>query len=190
MGDKVKRYVVTETEVNKIAQVAAEKAICAYKEERKQGEKDRQKKVLNSAKMLMKNYLRFKAMAQDAVYDYKRVTDNQLKEMMELMNGNFRTKEFEILSIKEKSIRTKMIIDHVDTMLEVYKRQCEHNGDSEEARRYRVIKAMYIDEKPKTAAQIAEDEFVAERTIFRDRDIAFKRLSILFFGIDGVDFAD
>lgn len=81
-----------------------------------------------------------------------------------------------------------MILDHVDTMLGVYKKQCENSVDPEESRRYRVIEGMYLTEKPKTVAELAEEEHVTERTIFRDRDIAYKRLAILFFGIDGVRF--
>lgn len=190
MGSKTqpKRYVVTEAELTMIAEVAAEKAINTYQQEHKAAEKEREKRVLNSAKTLMQNYRRFKAMTYKAVYDYERVTDDTLKEVMELMNGNFRSKEFEILSIKEKSIRTKMILDHVDTMLEVYKKQCDLATDPEESRRYRVIEGLYLDEEPKTVLELAEEENVTERTIFRDRDVAFKRLAILFFGIDGLRF--
>lgn len=190
MGSKAqpKKYVVTETELSMIAEVAAEKAISTYQQEHREAEKGRQKRVLNSAKTLMQNYRRFKAMSYNAVYDCERVTDDELKEVLEFMNGNFRSKEFEILSIKEKSVRTKMILDHVDTMLEVYKKQCKLSGDSEESRRYRVIEGLYLNTVPKTVAELAEDENVTERTIFRDRDIAFRRLAVLFFGIDGLKF--
>ena len=190
MGSKTqpKKYVVTETELTMIAEVAAEKAINTYQQEHREAEKGRQKRVLNSAKTLMQNYRRFKAMSYNAVYDYERVSDDELREVLELMNGNFRSKEFEILSIKEKSVRTKMILDHVDTMLEVYKKQCELSTDLEESRRYRVIEGLYMNEKPKTVADLAEEEHVTERTVFRDRDIAFRRLAILFFGIDGLRF--
>lgn len=183
-----KRYVVTEAELAMIAEVAAEKAISTYEEKHKQAEKDRQNKVLNSAKTLIKNYRRFKAMSYGAVYDYQTISDDMLREVLQLMNGNFRSKEFEVLSIKEKTMRTKMILDHVDSMLDIYKKQCECASDPEEMRRYRVIEGLYLMDSPKTVQELAEEESVTERTIFRDRDIAYKRLAILFFGIDGVRF--
>lgn len=183
-----KRYVLTEAELALVADVAAEKAISTYQEQHKVAEKERQNKVLNSAKTLVKNYRRFKAMTYGAVYDGETITDETLKEVLQLMNGNFRNKEFEVLSIKEKALRTKTILDHVDSMLEVYRKQCEMASDPEEGRRYRVINGLYIADNPQTVQELAEQECVAERTIFRDRDIAFKRLAILFFGIDGIRF--
>ena len=50
---------------------------------------------------------------------------------------------------------------------------------------YRVIKGLYLDAEPKTAADIAEEEHITERTVFRDVKAACKRLAILFFGIYG-----
>lgn len=183
-----KRFVLTEAELAMIAGVAAEKAISTYQEQHKVAEKERQNKVLNSAKTLIKNYRRFKAMTYGAVYDGETITDTTLKEVLQLMNGNFRSKDFEVLSIKEKALRTKTILDHVDNMLEVYRKQCESASDPEEGRRYRVIDGLYLSDNPQTIQELADQECVAERTIFRDRDIAFKRLAILFFGIDGVRF--
>ena len=104
------------------------------------------------------------------------------------MQGNFKSKEFEILSIKDKVVRTKMIMDHVDAMLEIYKRQCEHATDPEESRRYRVIEGLYLLPEPKTVRDIAEEEAITTSTVYRDCDKAYKRLSILFFGIDGARF--
>lgn len=183
---QAKKYVVTEKELNTIAEIAAEKAIDTYKNEHKLAEKTRQTKVLNSAKTLIINYRRFKEMAANAVYDNHTTTDEELKEILELMQLNFRNKDFEILSIKEKTLRTRMIIDHVDTMLEVYRNQCMLAPEPEESRRYRVIKGLYLDEVPKSIAEIAEEENIDKRTVFRDRDTAYKRLAILFFGIDGL----
>lgn len=190
MGSKTqpKKYLVTESELSMIAELSANTAIKAYEDRHKQEEKERQSRVLNSAKTLIMNYRRFKGMTGNAVYDGQTTTDDTLKEILELMHGGFRNSEFEVLSIKEKTMRTKMILDHVDTMLGVYKKQCENSVDPEESRRYRVIEGMYLIEKPKTVAELAEEEHVTERTIFRDRDIAYKRLAILFFGIDGVRF--
>ena len=104
MGSKTqpKKYLVTESELSMIAELSANTAIKAYEDRHKQEEKERQNRVLNSAKILIMNYRRFKGMAGNAVYDGRTTTDDALKEILELMQGGFRNSEFEVLSIKEK----------------------------------------------------------------------------------------
>lgn len=186
--NKPTRYVLTEEQISSIAAIAAREGIESYKEEHQRAEKERQSRVLNNAKTLILNYRRFKGMCDKSVYNRETTTDDGLREVLELMQGNFKSKEFEILSIKDKVVRTKMIMDHVDAMLEIYKRQCEHATDPEESRRYRVIEGLYLLPEPKTVRDIAEEEAITTSTVYRDCDKAYKRLSILFFGIDGARF--
>lgn len=185
--NKITKYVLTEEQISSIAAIAAREGIESYKAEHQRAEKERQKRILNNAKTLIYNYRRFKGMCDKSVYNKTTTTDDGLREVLELMQGNFR-KEFEILSIKDKVVRTKMIMDHVDAMLEIYKNQCERATDPEESRRYRVIEGLYLIEEPKTIRDIAEEESITTSTVYRDCDKAFKRLSILFFGIDGARF--
>lgn len=81
------------------------------------------------------------------------------------------------------------MIEHIDAMLEVYKKDC--NRSPEGQRRYRVIYWMYLSEdESKTAEDIAEMENVVVRTVFRDIKTAYEELAVLFFGIDGVRFSE
>ena len=169
-----------------ITEKAVEKGIEAYKEEHKKHERERDRQVRNSAKVLITNYRRFKSHCENASYDQTSVSDDSLAEIMELMQGMFRNVDFEILSIKEKVIRTRMIMDHVDTMLGVYKHQCETSTDPDEMRRYRIIESLYLKDKPDTVRSVAEREAIDTSTVYRDCERAYKRLAILFFGIDGV----
>lgn len=179
------RYEFTEENINVIAAIAAEKGIEAYKEEHRKEEAERQSRVQNNAKALLTNYRRFKDYIENAEYDADTTTDDSLKEMLSLMQGYFRDSDLKILSIEKGKAMTRMIMSHVDTMLDVYKKQCEIAADPEEMRRYRVIKGLYLDAEPKTAAELAEEEHITERTVFRDAKAAYKRLAILFFGIYG-----
>lgn len=186
MGNR--RFSLSESDIEDIVSIAAEKGVEAYRKEHKKEEKARQSKALNNAKMIVTNYRRFKAMIENCVYDKNTTNDDELREVIKMMQGKFRDSEFEILSIKERMARTKLIMDHVDTMLEAYRIQCEISPNDEDARRYRIIRMLYLDSEPYTVEEVAEEEDVAERTVYRDVKEAFKRLSILFFGIDGASF--
>ena len=125
-------------------------------------------------------------MCSNATYDQGTVSDDELSEILELMQGYHRSRDFELSSIKDRVVRTKMIMDHVDSMLEIFKRQCESAIDPEESRRYRVIEGLYLLPEPKSIRDIAEEEAITTSTVYRDCDKAYKRLAILFFGIDGL----
>ena len=71
-------------------------------------------------------------------------------------------------------------------MLNLYKTYCEDSGKQEDLRRWRVAKALYVDDQPATVQELADREFVAEKTIRRDVDSICEPLSALLFGIDGI----
>lgn len=181
-------------ELEAIVRLASETAVESYRKElERQQEQDgkarreRHHRVVNSAKMLLKNYRRFKKMTVSSVYGKDTSTNETLVELLELMQGIYRSGELEVVSIKDRVARTELMIEHIDAMLEVYKKDC--NRSPEGQRRYRVIYWMYLSEdESKTAEDIAEMENVVVRTVFRDIKTAYEELAVLFFGIDGVRF--
>lgn len=183
-------------ELEAIVRLASETAVESYRKElERQQEQDgkarreRHHRVVNSAKMLLKNYRRFKKMTVSSVYGKDTSTNETLVELLELMQGIYRSGELEVVSIKDRVARTELMIEHIDAMLEVYKKDC--NRSPEGQRRYRVIYWMYLSEdESKTAEDIAEIENVVVRTVFRDIKTAYKELAVLFFGIDGVRFSE
>lgn len=183
-------------ELEAIARLASETAVESYRKElERQQEQDgkarreRHHRVVNSAKMLLKNYRRFKKMTVSSVYGKDTSTNETLVELLELMQGIYRSGELEVVSIKDRVARTELMIEHIDAMLEVYKKDC--NRSPEGQRRYRVIYWMYLSEdESKTAEDIAEMENVVVRTVFRDIKTAYEELAVLFFGIDGVRFSE
>lgn len=183
-------------ELEAIVRLASETAVESYRKElERQQEQDgkarreRHHRVVNSAKMLLKNYRRFKKMTVSSVYGKDTSTNETLVELLELMQGIYRSGELEVVSIKDRVARTELMIEHIDAMLEVYKKDC--NRSPEGQRRYRVIYWMYLSEdESKTAEDIAEMENVVVRTVFRDIKTAYEELAVLFFGIDGVRFSD
>lgn len=183
-------------ELEAIVRLASETAVESYRKElERQQEQDgkarreRHHRVVNSAKMLLKNYRRFKKMTVSSVYGKDTSTNETLIELLELMQGIYRSGELEVVSIKDRVARTELMIEHIDAMLEVYKKDC--NRSPEGQRRYRVIYWMYLSEdESKTAEDIAEMENVVVRTVFRDIKTAYEELAVLFFGIDGVRFSE
>lgn len=183
-------------ELEAIVRLASETAVESYRKElERQQEQDgkarreRHHRVVNSAKMLLKNYRRFKKMTVSSVYGKDTSTNETLVELLELMQGIYRSGELEVVSIKDRVARTELMIEHIDAMLDVYKKDC--NRSPEGQRRYRVIYWMYLsDDESKTAEDIAEMENVVVRTVFRDIKTAYEELAVLFFGIDGVRFSE
>ena len=96
--------------------------------------------------------------------------------------------EIYIESIKSSKMRTAIIVKHIQDMLSMYEIFCERSDNEEERRRYRVLKMRYIDDPGINVGEIAEQENVAIRTVYKDLDKAIKRLSALIFGIDGISF--
>ena len=183
-------------ELEAIVRLASETAVESYRKElERQQEQDgkarreRHHRVVNSAKMLLKNYRRFKKMTVSSVYGKDTSTNETLVELLELMQGIYRSGELEVVSIKDRVARTELMIEHIDAMLEVYKKDC--NRSPEGQRRYRVIYWMYLSEdESKTAEDIAGMENVVVRTVFRDIKTAYEELAVLLFGIDGVRFSE
>ena len=183
-------------ELEAIVRLASETAVESYRKELElqqeqdgKARRERHHRVVNSAKMLLKNYRRFKKMTVSSVYGKDTSTNETLVELLELMQGIYRSGELEVVSIKDRVARTELMIEHIDAMLEVYKKDC--NRSPEGLRRYRVIYWMYLSEdESKTAEDIAEMENVVVRTVFRDIKTAYEELAVLFFGIDGVRFSE
>ena len=73
-------------------------------------------------------------------------------------------------------------LHHIDRMLRFYEYCCTSSRKPEDARRLRVIKALYIDEEKKSMDEIAAAEHVDTRTIYRDHNAALQELSALLFG--------
>jgi hypothetical protein len=156
------------------------------REEETSRAKERYDSKLANVKMLLRNYRSLSDYAQNAIYDAAQVDEEtEFYDILELMGADRRT-GLKIESIRESAVRTRLIIDHVDNMLDLYKLHCERSPKDEDRRRYRTVYAMYISPEVRTAEQISEDEFVGRSTVYRDIDDATEQLTAMIFGIDGL----
>ena len=91
-----------------------------------------------------------------------------------------------IESIKKSAQRTRIIIAHIESMMEVYRILCAKSQKPEDMRRCSVVEKMYICSREWSVEEIAESEGIDERTVYKDIKAACTKLAALLFGIDGV----
>jgi len=167
--------------IKEITDIVIEK----YKEEAEKERKARFDKRLRNTKMLLRNFRELSEHSDNAIYEAAQVHDESLAEILEIMSGNyFGGEELYIDSIKKSSARTRIIIEHVKEMMRIYESYCMRSQKPEDKRRYRTVCSLYIDENPKTVQEIAKEEAIDERTVYKDVDAACEKLSALIFGVE------
>lgn len=151
---------------------------------RKEAEKQRMQNCdrrLHDTKMLMEKYRDFAEYSESTVYDTLQVDENdEFRDIMELMGCG--EKMLPVESIRQSVAKIRVLAHHVNRILDFYEYRCKHSKKSEDARRLRVIKALYLDNSRKTLETLAKEENVEVRTICRDLNTALQELSILIFG--------
>ena len=89
-----------------------------------------------------------------------------------------RISEFEL-----KRKRNMFEVQAIENALRFYEKEAEESANEEFSRRYRVLKKMYIDSPENTIEQIAKEENVSEKTIYRDLKIACEIMSVYLLGM-------
>lgn len=174
-------------EIIKEAAREAAKEVVTEQERKQNGRADRRRR---NTKLLLKNYRMFKQHCTGAVYiDEEGENDGREEESaLELLDMMLqRHNAITVESIRTSCRRTKIMIRHIDTMLDLYEDYCNRSGSLTLQRGMRIIKAMYIQQEPISAAQLAETENVTVRQIYRDHDSAIEKISALMFGIDALE---
>ena len=141
-----------------------------------------------NVKLLLRKYREIVTHVDRAVYKVSQLDyDLKLQDILEMMSSNQR-ESFRVEAIRENVVTLRILVDHMNKMLESYRQSCEMYGGEEDMRRYRVIMSLYIYPEKKTVEEVAEWEGVDRSTIYRDIDAAADRLAVLFFGIFGLKF--
>lgn len=171
-----------------IVRIAAEEgakvALQTMERAMEKAEKTRIDRRLHNTKLLLQNYRMFVIHADHAVYR----AGDVLNELQRMMGDWVEDDSIYIESIKSSKLRTAIIVKHIQDMLSMYEIFCEMSGNGEEKRRYRILRMRYIDDPGMDVPTIAAIECLANRTVYKDLDLAIKRLSTLIFGIDGINF--
>lgn len=186
MGESVIAYQITEDQLNDMikrsALIAAYVAMGGAEKEKQRWQKEQRDWRLHNTRLLLKHYRDFKEHCKQGIYDSRMVeTDEDI--MLSLMSVKDDSVFLE--SVTKSILRTRTLIEHMDNMLSVYKSIAKDEGEVEQ-RRYKIVRETYISPKKKTTKELADEMKVSVRTIQIDLKTAEEKLSVLFFGADGI----
>ena len=149
-------------------------------------------KRLRNTRLLLKNYRSFVEHCNNAKYSVenpikKEISKNNLTVQLFDDLYNLQDDAFVVSSILKSKEKTKIILDHINMCLEFFEQKAIKTNNQEMIRRYNVIDNLYIKAKPMSFEQTAEQEHISTKTVNRDKNKAIQELSVLIFGIDGLD---
>lgn len=166
-------------EIELITKTAVEAAMEFMAKEKQKQRKENYDRRLRNTKLLLKHYRSFVAHASKL---QERLTPLQEAEALNELHAE----QFAVESIKRSKKRTLAMVRFIQQAIELYKGSCEASGQPEDLRRYKTVEMLYISEKIYTAEKAAEFHKVDVRTIYNDVNYACKALSVLVFGVDGI----
>ncbi|WP_293969441.1 hypothetical protein [uncultured Ruminococcus sp.] len=171
------------------AEVGAKAAVKAVEREKKKMRDKQYDRRYHNTKLLLRNYRQLNEHFKNAIFEIEQAEeyDESFYDIMEIMSDRGYDDDLYVKSIKESSVRTKIIMTHVNRMLDIYGVMCERSNRADDKRHYRILKAMYLDDTPVTATEVANREGVDKRTVYRDIDAAAACLTTLFYGVNGID---
>lgn len=170
------------------AEIGAKAAVRAVERERKTYRKQQYDWKFHNTKLLLRNYRRLNEYYRNAVFDAEGAAEAD-EDFEDIMRDMGRTVDEEIFveSIQRNYIATKIIMTHVNKMLDCYHVMCERSARAEDARHWRVLDGLYLAEDYTTAEEISRRENIDKRTVYKDIDICAADLTTLFFGVGGIE---
>lgn len=154
----------------------------AIREEERQGRVDW---CLRVTKRLIRNYREIKIHADEAVAAHTEITNDDYEFYHNLMGDS--SDQIEVAAIVRFRARSAVMLAHIDAMLQAYEAICYATDKPEDQRRYRVLEARFLAEKPLPIHEIAEQESINPRTVYKDIDAACEKMSALLFGVQWIE---
>ena len=118
---------LTADQRKEIVGLAVTAGIKAYRDEATKHRKEIYDKRLYNTKLLMRNYRDLKEHADKAVFDASTAEDEDVYEILNLMSEWVREEASTVDSIKKSAARTRLIMDHINEMLQIYQAACERS---------------------------------------------------------------
>lgn len=170
------------------AEMGAKAATRAMERERKRLKKQQYDWKYQNTKLLLRNYRRLNAYYENAIFDTEGAeeADEDFEDIMRSM-GRPADEEIFVESIQKNYLATRIIMTHVNKMLDCYKIMCERSRRTDDARHWRVLEGLYLAEDYTTAEEIAKQEHIDKRTVYKDIDVCAADLTALLFGVGGIE---
>ena len=182
--------------IEQTAKLTAEKIYAKMRSDNAKEQESLFDKRLYNTKLLLEHYRLFKEHAENAVFELTRLDEAELTAI-EIMDSMWQSAgpgrgEIAIESIANSTLRTQIVIKHIDEMLGIYEAYCYRNGKPENERRWDVINTMFIlplpvgKSKTELYEELAAKHFTSTRQIQRDINDSIEKITALLFGIDGI----
>lgn len=173
---------LSEQEIIRIAaEQAAKVTLETLKMQKKKAKGERRDWRLRNTRLLLEHLQEFKHSSEKSIFDVRKVLESSQEDVAAYTQQISEKQDAYVESVMLSAGRTATLIEHTESMLEVYRKECE-NGSIEKQRRYRVLIACTVEQKP--YQKIMEEESISKSTVFRDVDMAIEELSAMLFGAD------
>lgn len=189
MGDTKVKYVLSQEDIDRIASIASKNGVEAFKKEQEKDLKKRARrddKVKRTKKMLS-SYRRMKAtLSEEASFSEDEKIELRWKFIEDLMgtsNSEIGRSELVVMDSEKKRQENLYCLHCIENAVKLYGEECERSSTEEAKRRFRELHRMYIDENPSTVQEIAEDENVSEKTVYKDLMIASSIVAVYLLGM-------
>ena len=171
------------------AETGAAAAVKAAERERKKLRRQQTDKRYHDTKLLIRKYRQLNEYCQSAVFDVKGAeeADEDFAEIMRGFGVSFKNEEITADSIKRNHLVTRIVMAHVNKMLDVYQVMCERSGKVSDKRRWRILHDLYLADTSTTAEGLAKQEGITKRAVYDIVDRCIPDLTVLFFGISGIE---
>lgn len=162
-----------------------ELTIATLRREEERQRKEVRDKRLHNTELLLKNYRSFVIHSESAVSNASQIDDDiDLDTLLDLMGCRGIDPDISVLSVQESAARTRILVTHIDRMLDYFKYRCDHSGRPEDRRQWRIIRDRYLvpEDEQKTFQKIADEEFLTLSAIYKSHKEAIRHVSALIFG--------
>lgn len=174
---------LSKEQLKAITEAAAQVALDEYKKERARDKEECRDRRLYNTRLLMEKYRGLVVYSDHAVYSANQIDeDDELQAIIEAISTGKDSYTLSIDSIRQQTAKTRIILDHIDKMLNFYHFYCSSSGKSEVMRKWEVVNHLYLSDDRKTVQELAEMYYVDERTIYRYNRAALQDISALLFG--------
>lgn len=171
------------------AKVGAEAASKAIEKEHKKIKRQQTDKRYHDTRLLIRKYRQLNRYYQNAVFDEDGAeeTDEEFEEIMHSFGLSFRDEKITADSIKRNYLVTRVVMSHVNKMLDVFRTMCEESNRLSDKRRWRILYGLHLADTPTTAEELAQQEGISKRAVYDIVDRCVPDLTVLFFGISGIE---
>lgn len=182
-------HISTEDLLQEATRIGVRVAMETIQKEKDKAAQEKKKRRLQNTRLLLKHYRTMKAGCMNSVFNaaqtLKHIDDLDIQALMARLDDE----HFRVESTFRTAGRTYILIQHIDKTIELYGDLCVKSQREENERRCRIVKAMYIDgDTAANVDDIAASEHIEPRTVYKDITAAVDTLSVLLYGLDGLQF--